>query len=536
MENKNNIPAWLIQQKEIIKSFSQVLSAGYDLDKLLALFLNLLADLLKVSRISILLQDGNCFKVNSSWGIPGDIAQRISFPIQEGLIHYLAEQGTAVRIDLIKTTDPLISNQLRALGGNTAVPAWEHGRLKAVIIFNNKITGLPVSDSELEMVFSLGSQLAVAIENAGLMGLISEQRNYLENIISHVNSAVIGADLNGTVTTYNPRAEEILNISNAEVQGKPVDALPHDIAVLIQETIRTGLPVYKKELKLTQPDKMVGVDITAVRDGHKDICGVVMVLTDLTPAKIIAQQKKDSDRLEFVNTVAMRSSHEFKNCLVAIKTFAQLLPQRYEDKQFREDFYLVVNKEVDKLNQVVENLLFFAQPMQISCSPCSIDSLIQSSIDNLDKEELLSGVTVKKQYNHTSPTINVDIDAIKKVWDHLLYNCIQAMPQGGEIQIITGEPVGQEAPFMEFKIIDNGPGIPRPIENKIWEPFFTTRNRGVGLGLTIVRKIIDAHGGRISVTSGNGARGAEVTFRLPLGKQKATNEKIIFPSGRTVII
>lgn len=546
MEPRPDVLSQLVQQKEILKNFSKILSAGYNLDVLLDYFLNVLQELLKVGRLAILLQDGECFRIKAYRGIPSDVAQRILFPIKEGLINYLTEEGTAVRLDFIKLVEPNIVTQLRALGVTTAVPVWEHGRLKAILLFNNKIIGTPVSDDDLELVFALGSQLAVAIENSCLVTLISKQRNYLENILENVSSGVISVDVNGIITTYNPKAEEILGISGAEVVGKSINSLPHDIASLIKEIINTGSPIMRKELKLSGIDKVVGLSITAITGNQDMFChdatsepnifGAVMIFTDLAPIKALEEQARRSDRLDFVNTVAMRSSHELKNCLVAIKTFAQLLPERYADRQFREDFYLVVNKEVDRLNQVVENLLFFAQPLKLDFSSCNIEDLIQETIDSLGKEEILEGVNVKKEFNHSSPLINIDKEAFKRVLQHLLYNSIHAMPKGGNICIITGDCTSNNQSFFEMKMIDEGIGIPEEIIGKIWEPFFTTKTRGIGLGLTIVRKIIETHGGNISATSNSNMKGAEITIRLPKVAEKKTGEKLYFPSGRAVIV
>lgn len=539
MENRSDLVVQLVQQKEILKNFSKILSAGYDLDKLLEHFLTILQDLLKVGRLAILIEDNDTFKVKAYRGIPPDVANRVYFPVKEGLINYLTQEGTSIRVDFVKSVDPIVANQLQALGVTTAVPVWEHGRLKAVIVFNNKIIGVPVTDEDLELVFALGSQLAVGIENTNLVELISKQRNYLENVLGNVSSAVISVDINGVVTTYNPKAEEILGISSAEVIGKSIDSLPHDIAVLIKETINNGAPIYRRELRLSVPDKTVGISITPIRDIEGKTTGVVMIFTDLAPIKALEEQRRRADRLDFVNTVAMRSSHELKNCLVSIKTFAQLLPERYQDKQFREDFYLVVNKEVDRLNQIVENLLFFAQPLKLDCSTYNIEDLIQEAIDSLEKEEFLIGISIKKEFNHRSPLINIDRDAIRKVLRHLFVNSIQAMPKGGVISLITNDYSGDGQTFLEMKIIDSGSGISSDIIDKIWEPFFTTKTRGIGLGLTIVRKIVEAHGGTIEARSQGAGNGTEITIRLPqIGevKKNSNGERLYFPSGRAVVV
>lgn len=537
METKPDIVAQLFLQKELVKDFSKILSAGYDLDKLLGHFLYILEQLLKVSRIAILVQEDSCFKVKACRGIPHDRSSQVSFPVKEGLIGYLIEEGTAVRIDSAKLIDIGMVQQFRMLGVTTAVPVWEHGTLKAVIVFNNKITGANVTDEELELVFALGSQLAVAIENAGLVEVISKQRKYLENVLANVSSAVVSVDVNEIITTYNAKAEEILGISSACVIGKSINLLPDDFVVLIKETIRTGKEIYRKELKLQGLLKFVGVSVSAIRNEKRDTDGAVMIFTDLSPIKALEEERRRNDKLDFVNTVAMRSSHELKNCLVSIKTFAQLLPERYADKQFREDFYLVVNKEVDRLNQMVENLLFFAQPFKVDISSTDIEVLVDETVDFLNKEGITEGIGIIKDFKHTSRFVKIDKTAVKKVLIHLLQNSIYAMPKGGSIYIMTEDVSVNGRAFLEIRIKDEGVGIPDEIIDKIWEPFFTTRTRGVGLGLTIVRKIVEAHGGTISAVGRYSAeKGAEIVISFPQEQLIKTGERLYFPSGKAVIV
>jgi len=536
MDIKQDILAQYIQQKEILRNFSKILSAGYDLEKLLDHFVNIVQDMLKVGRIAIALQEDGCFKIKAYRGILPDVVQRVTFPSSDGIVQYLTDEGTALRVDFAKVVDSSIVNQLRVIGATTAVPVLEHGRLRAVIMFNNKIIGVPVTDEELELIFALGSQLAVAIENANLVELISKQRNYLENILSNVSSAVISVDISGTVLTYNSKAEEILGISSAEVLGKSITNLPQDINALLKDVMSSGTPVFRKELVLSGLSKCVGVSSSTIKDNHGSVIGAVMVFTDLAPIKALEEQMRRTDRLDFVNTVAMRSSHELKNCLVSIKTFAQLLPERYADKQFREDFYLVVNKEVDRLNRVVENLLFFAQPLKLDHTSCSIDDIIQDTLDELEKEEMLEGINVQRDFKHGSSLVNIDRESMGLVLRHLIYNSIQAMPKGGEIKISTNSNDTEAGHAFEIKISDQGVGIPENVHGKIWEPFFTTKTRGIGLGLTIVRKIIEAHNGTIAIISHVNSQGTEVTVRLPQDQKKYNSARAYFPSGRTVIV
>lgn len=525
----------LLEHKNIPHKLSMAITSGYNVGRLLDIFLNTMQEILKVARIAIVLKQENGYRIETSQGMAPDLVSSLVLGEAEGLVAFLLREGTALRLDLDGSLEAGVVNQMRLMGITTAVPLWEHGRLLGAIVCSNKITGSPVSDAELELVFTLGSQLSIAIENARLVEVVSQQRNYLGGILDHVSSGVITVDSTNKVITYNPKAEEIIGIERKNVLGNDLSVLPQEIAELLVEILGSQESYFRKELKIAPKNNFIGVSITPIKDNEGLVTGAVMIFTDLGPIKVRQQETRRADQLSFVNTVAMRSSHELKNCLVSIKTFAQLLPERYMDKQFREDFYLVVNKEVDRLNQLVENLLFFAQPLRLSCSSCDIEELIQEIIDVLGSKDILLGISMQKEFAHRSGYIDVDRDAMLRALRSILYNSIQAMPKGGKIRILTIDVASDKQDFLELKIIDEGVGVVTESIEKIWDPFFTTKARGIGLGLTIVRKIVEAHGGKVTVFS-EPQKGTEVTLLLPRLFQQYETEKVYFPADRDVVV
>lgn len=531
----HNVMTQLMSQREVLKSFSRVLTAGYDVDRLLDLFLSTIQEMLHVGRIAIVLKEDGIYKIKASRGISAEAATSVTFDKTEGLMCYIAREGTALRLTPDRFIDERILSQMRSLGVTTAVPLWKHGFLLGAIIFNNKTIGTPINDQELELVFTLGNQLSIAIENANLVKEVSRQKDYFEDILNHVNSGVITVDPQGLVATYNPKAQEILGIDRSLIHGKDLLVLPKEIAELLKESLGSEMSCSRKEIKLAPSDRLIGVSVTPIRSEDKKVTGAVMIFTDLAPVKRLQQEDRRNEQLAFVNTVAMRSSHELKNCLVSIKTFAQLLPERYMDKQFREDFYLVVNKEVDRLNQLVENLLFFAQPLQLNCSACDIDEIIHESIDMLYTKDILVNIDIQKEFDHRSGYVELDKDGFLRVLKNILYNSIQSMPKGGKIRVLTCDMSDENQDSIELRVIDEGVGVSEESISKIWDPFYTTKARGIGLGLTISRKIIEAHGGRIQITS-TVDKGTEVTVLIPRMFQQSGNERMYFPSGRAITV
>jgi signal transduction histidine kinase len=194
--------------------------------------------------------------------------------------------------------------------------------------------------------------------------------------------------------------------------------------------------------------------------------------------------------MEFVQTLAMRSSHELKNALVSIKTFTQLLPKKYKSESFRKDFFNVVGKEVDHLNSLVEDLLFFSHPVTLYKEKQDFSAIIKRVSADISKE--YKGVSVKSTYGKDiSVFIECDEKNISIALHNILKNSVQAMKGKGTITLSLDTGRGND---LILTIRDQGAAIPDDIRKKMFEPFFTTKIKGLGLGLTIARKIFESHG------------------------------------------
>jgi len=534
-EKGTDISMEIMKRREFLKSFSRFITAGLDIAKLLDAFVDVMQEMLKVSRIALFFEEEGLYKIKAERGIPAGLIMHFSFSVNSALTGYLKKEGTALRIGDRHFVQPQIRAELEALGLTALVPLWEHGRLIGIAGFNNKITGSPLTDEEIELIFELGSQLALGIENTKLIEITSRQQEFMENILNHASSGIISINTKHIVIAYNPMAEEILGVPRDKVLNKNADSLPVDISRLLEESVLTGKIWSRKELKLRYIDKTIGASITPIMPDQGKITGAVMIFTDLQPLKQLEEERRRADKLEFTRTVAMRSSHELKNSMVSIKTFAQLLPERYTDKQFREDFYLVMNKEVDRLNQLVENLLFFAQPMRLEYSQCNIGDVIEDVTASLEKEDVLIGVKITKDIDTELGRIHIDRAIIMRAIKAVLYNSIQAMPKGGTIHIAASAVSMDKKQFLGLKIIDHGIGIPSDLATKVWEPFFTTKTKGIGLGMTIIRRIVEAHSGSLKLIS-QPDKGTEMHIYLPMDSSTKPVDVLYFPSGRKVVV
>ena len=224
---------------------------------------------------------------------------------------------------------------------------------------------------------------------------------------------------------------------------------------------------------------------------------------------------RKSDQMKSVATLAAGLAHEIKNPLAAIKTFTEYLPQMHQDPEFMRKFERIVGQELDKINATVQNLLTFAKPEALKCSPVLLQEVVQETA------ALLNGVCLKRQVKLEAEApaelqVMGDRTKLKQALLNLCLNSLDAMERGGELRISACQQNGHAV----LTVADTGCGISKEHLSRIFDPFFTTKPTGTGLGLSVVQGIVKDHGGRMEVESGVG-RGTNVAVVLPTARENA---------------
>jgi signal transduction histidine kinase len=232
---------------------------------------------------------------------------------------------------------------------------------------------------------------------------------------------------------------------------------------------------------------------------------------DLSRAKV---QMQRADRLASLGTLTAGLAHEIRNPLVAIKTFTQLLPERFDDSEFREHFLNVTAGEVDRIASLVTELLDFARPSQPKLNREDLNQIVEKMMLLVDTESHKKNVHIVKDFNDFLPPIVLDREQIKQVLLNILLNAVDATPEDGTIFVGT-TPIKRNGSldYVQIVIKDTGRGIPEEDLDKVFTPFFTTKHEGSGLGLAISHQIVQEHHGNIEVES---QKNEGTTFRINL--------------------
>ncbi|MDB4349781.1 ATP-binding protein, partial [Omnitrophica bacterium] len=223
----------------------------------------------------------------------------------------------------------------------------------------------------------------------------------------------------------------------------------------------------------------------------------------------LREELQRSEKLKAVGTLAAGMAHEIKNPLSAIKTFTEYLPEKHNDPSFRDKFKRIVGSEVEKINNIVGQVLDFAKPKPLSLKKTDMHVLLDDTLSLLSNDLLQKRINVVKEYVSSKLNVDVDPNQLKQAFLNIFLNAIDAMPKGGSLTISTAKKNNNIA----ISVQDTGCGIPKKNIPHLFDPFYSNKEGSTGLGLSIVHGIIKKHNGSIVVESGEG-KGSKFIVKL----------------------
>jgi PAS domain S-box-containing protein len=426
------------------------------------------------------------------------------------------------RFSHINNENEKIPSELEKKGYEVVVPIMGKENLIGGLLVQKKTSGAVFNEIDILLLKNIGLQLGITLENMILYNRLSRANIYRESLLTNSPCGVISLDEEGRITIFNNEAEELTGKNGQKAIGKLYHAvLPEQIAEKVKETFKNKKEIKNVELTLLARDgqkKEINLNTSTFSDLTGVLLGVQIIISDITQIKQLEEEVRRADRLASLGVMAAGIAHEIKNPLVSIRTFIQLLPQRYNEKEFRENFAALTKKEVERINNLVEQILLFAKPRVAFFKPVNIIDIIKSTLLLFSAQLTDKEIKIKAYYSADDIIIRGDEEKLKQAFLNIFLNSREAIVSNGVISINVIREEGK----VKVSVKDSGCGIKRDVIDKIFEPFFTTKEKGTGLGLSIVTRIVDEHNGRIRIDSEKG-KGTEVYIELPEIKEKKEN-------------
>ncbi len=337
-------------------------------------------------------------------------------------------------------------------------------------------------------------------------------------------TAMVAVDSHQRVTGFNQVAASLTGLVPAQVLNHPLDVLPPPLQAVVRETFDQGQAIADREIALPRDggaSVALLVNTTADRDPQGRVRSVVLIFHDLTSARRMESSTRQLDRLASIGTLSSGVAHEIKNALVVMKTFTDLSHESNQDTELTN----LMRHEISRISSLVTHLLKFAGPAKTEFAPVSLHEVLNGCLRLVQHQVESKGVHLVRSLRAAHDRIAAHDNQIEQALLNLLLNAIDALTVQGTLTVMT-QLVAAPDPSLpangprkpgsiQVCIQDNGEGIPAENLARLFEPFFTTKPHGTGLGLVITRRILQEHGGTISVES-ELKKGTTFTLTLPL--------------------
>ncbi|WP_139490940.1 PAS domain S-box protein [Brevibacillus dissolubilis] len=340
-------------------------------------------------------------------------------------------------------------------------------------------------------------------------------KDLLESFFTNTTDAIDVIDLDGRIVQINKAYERMYGWSAEEAIGQPLMIVPPEYKLeskRLSQEVLTGQQVSGYETIRQRKDGQllhVSLTLSPIRDASGQVIGTAAITRDISEKKRTEELLVSSEKLSAIGELAAGVAHEIRNPLTALRGFVQLLHSMVKQ---HDEYFDIMLTELDRINFIVSELLVLAKPQVVSFQKRDLHHLLHHVITLLDTQAIMSNVQMFLQIEKDLPLITCEENQLKQVFINILRNGIDSMADGGQIHIKVSTQADER---IVLHFIDQGCGIPEERIPKLGQPFYSTKEKGTGLGLMVSQKIIRDHQGTMNIASEVG-KGTTVTITLPL--------------------
>ena len=350
---------------------------------------------------------------------------------------------------------------------------------------------------------------------------LSNLSTYTAGIVDNMPGGLITVNETGEPVMVNRAARELFGWGDRPEKDLAGDPSIKDLWTAFSRRLAEGGPILLEEFETRAangsplPLSVSAASTPAAEEGGP---GAVFMLRDLRQVRDLEEQVRRSEKLAAVGRLAAGVAHEVRNPLSSMRGLARFLSKSFDEQSREAEYLKVMVEEIDRLNRVISGLLDFARPRNPDLKPVRLNEIARHTSDLITDDARHQSVSLREDMSPENPLVMADRDQLIQAMLNVLLNAVEAMPDGGRMTVSTQVRDGNAL----FSVEDSGPGIPPEDRSRLSDPFFTTKKKGTGLGLALVARIVEAHGGRL-MFGGEPGLGARVVFFLPLAQE--TEEK-----------
>jgi len=383
------------------------------------------------------------------------------------------------------------------------------------ILLDIAVSFSPLRNSAREIIASIGIYRDIT-KHLNIERELKQTRELYRLITENTTDMIKLYTKDKKIIYASPSHEKWLGTSTNELIGQEVYSLilPEDKEFLDQiyeKLMRTGEPQLFQIKMRTSDNSFIDTEITIspIYNEKNEIESYVTVARDITDRIKNDEALRNLDRLSIIGQLAAGVAHEIRNPLTSLKGFSKLLKSTI-DKQKQDDYLSIIMNELDRIDMIVNEFMSLAKPQAIQFNRESLFAILESTVNILHPQALLHNVQIINHFLTDDIDLLGNRNQLKQVFVNFLKNAIEAMPSGGQVHIDVQKVEGNQ---VLIRITDEGTGIDNHLMDYLGTPFYTTKDKGIGLGLTVSNKIIQEHNGTMKIESELG-RGTTITVEL----------------------
>jgi signal transduction histidine kinase/ActR/RegA family two-component response regulator len=537
------VPA-AIQTLGVLRDFSGILTHSLDAEGMLNQFLLLLREILSINRAAVFLRqpfasfgsapavaESRRLRTACAIGLSPALLQHFELSFEAGIGGHLFRLGRILRRSGEEArNDVETQKEFELLGAQVAVPILDRETVLGVAVFDGRITGEPLVNSELELIFHLLEQLGLAIKNIWLHDQLAGNHEMMADILRELSSACVVVSRDLTILHANKTARKYFGRTDKRSGEMEFSDLPQVLGAKVYQVLKTGsaLSSFKYEPE-DSPGAVYKINIVPFQRQQAGLPGSALLMAeDLTQSEQLQRLEIEAANLRLVKTMADRLTHEIGNAMVRLSTYQQLLAEKLAKKAVDQEFLKIMERDWaddnKRVSRLVSQMRYLNVDVPASDEAFPLAPLLEEAYQEACKYQPTQASQVTFDPGSKPVVVTGDRAALKHALAEVMLNALQANPADPKIGVrLHAGSSGNGLQGLQIEVQDNGTGFTPEAVQKACTPFFTTRNVGLGLGLTVSRKIIETHRGSLELLAPKSGQAGLVRISLPLDASLSLN-------------
>jgi signal transduction histidine kinase/CheY-like chemotaxis protein len=521
-------PANNLQNLGVLRDFSAILTHSLNAEALLRQFLLMIRELTGVNRAAIFLrspspallggnpaEDSTHLGAACAIGLASHLLQNVRLSFNSGIAGQVSRLGRILRRSSAEAADLETQREFELLGAQVAIPLLDRERVLGVAVFDTRVTGEPLVNAELEMIFHLLEQVGLAVKNIWLHDQVASNHSMLSDVMRELSSACVVVSRDLTVLHANRMARKYFGQTGGRAGELDFSDIPPALGSKVFQVLKTGSALapfrYTPE---NEPGTVYQVTISPVHHSDSAVpASALLIVEDRTQTEQLQRLEVEAKNLRLVRSMAERLAAEIGNAMVPIAVHQQLIAERFKDPEFRAALDKALAEGVKRVDRLVHQMRYLAGNVASSGEAISVGTLVEEAFQEAKKYLTGKSGKLNNECREQPVVVSGDRSALKHALSEVILNALQSNPASPQVAVRCVDAGMGSA--VNIEVSDNGPGFTPEAQKEASTPFFTTRIPGVGLGLAVTRKIVETHHGKLEIPPPQPGQPGIVRVSLP---------------------